>query len=294
MAKNVLLLGNGINDVTNSYKWMDLINDIVNFLDIKSLNGLKEKPFPLLYEEIFLTNLRGKKVSEFEIKSFIAEKIKRITPNKVHELIKSLNLTDIMTTNYDYTIEKSLGDSSEVLNDKGVVKQNLYNIFRHTEVNGCKVWHIHGELDRPNTILLGYEHYSGQLQQMRNYIVLGTGTAYKKQFPPLIKQLKKGRVNNNSWLDIFFTKDIHIIGLSLDFIELDLWWLLTFRARKILEKQISITNKIVYYYPKPLDKAIQNKLEILRANEVRTEAFGKSHNIDYYRDVFDAIKVSSD
>jgi hypothetical protein len=294
MAKNVLLLGNGINDVTNSYKWMDLIDDIVNFLEIKNINGLKEKPFPLLYEEIFLTNLRGKKVSELKIKSFIAEKIKRISPNKVHELIKSLNPTDIITTNYDYTIEKSLGSSGSILSDKGVVKQNLYSIFRHTEGNGCKVWHIHGELNRPNSILLGYEQYSGQLQQMRNYIALGTGDAYKKQFPPLIKQLKKGKVDNNSWLDIFFTQDIHIVGLSLDFIELDLWWLLTFRARRVLENRFSITNKIVYYYPQSLEKKIQNKLEILRANEVKTEAYGNAHNIEYYQDVFKAIKESSD
>ena len=147
------------------------------------------------------------------------------------------------------------------------------------------MWHIHGELNRPNSILLGYEQYSGQLQQMRNYIALGTGDAYKKQFPPLIKQLKKGKVDNNSWLDIFFTKDIHIIGLSLDFIELDLWWLLTFRARRVLEKRFSITNKIVYYYPQSLEKKIQNKLEILRANEVKTEAYGNAHNIEYYQDV---------
>lgn len=293
MAKNVLLLGNGINDVTNSYKWMDLINDIVKFLDIKNINGLKEKPFPLLYEEIFLTNLRGKKVSELEIKSFIAKKIKRLIPNKVHEFIKSLNPTDIITTNYDYTIEKSIGNSSGILNDKGVVKQNLYSIFRHTEVNGCKVWHIHGELNRPNSILLGYEQYSGQLQQMRNYIALGTGESYKKQFPPLIKQLIKGKVDNNSWMDIFFTQDIHIIGLSLDFIELDLWWLLTFRARRILEGRFPITNKIVYYYPGALEKKIQNKLEILRANEIKTEAYGKSHTLVYYQDVFNAIRKSS-
>ena len=290
MAKNVLLLGNGINDVTNSYKWIDLLKDIVNFLGIKNLNGLKEKPFPLLYEEIFLTNLRGKKVSEFELKSFIAERIKRINPNRVHELIKSLNFTDILTTNYDYTIEKTLGDSNSILNDKGTVKQNLYNIFRHSEVSGCKVWHIHGELNKPNTILLGYEHYSGQLQQMRNYIVLGTGSAYKKQFSPLIKQLKKGKIDNNSWLDIFFTKDIHIIGLSLDFIELDLWWLLTFRARGVLEKRFPVTNKIFYYYPTSIKKIVQNKLEILKANEVITKEFGKEHNIDYYENIFTTIK----
>ena len=33
-----------------------------------------------------------------------------------------------------------------------------------------------------------------------------------------------------SWIDLFFTHDIYIVGLKLDTNEIDLWWLLTYRA----------------------------------------------------------------
>ena len=55
-----------------------------------------------------------------------------------------------------------------------------------------------------------------------------------------------------SWLNLFFTHDIYIVGLTLDPCEIDIWWLLTYRAylyysndsglRKIMK------NKIVLFY----------------------------------------------
>jgi len=293
MKKHVLLLGNGVNDVTHNYKWSDLVKDIAKHLNINGLKIVKDKPFSLLYEEMFLTNLRGRRYSEDNLKSFIAKKIMEIHPNELHTVINSLNFSDIMTTNYDYAIEKSIVDTSIDFEDKGIVKQNHYNLFRHNELNGCKIWHVHGEINKPNTILLGYEHYSGQLQHMRNYVVTGTGSAYQKRFPPLIKLLKNGKVENNSWLDMFFMRDIHVVGLTLDFVELDLWWLLTYRARAILEKRLPIKNQITYYYPKALENQIQFKIDMLKANEVLPKALGDKHDMAYYEAVFDTIKKSA-
>ena len=110
---------------------------------------------------------------------------------------------------------------------------------------------------------------------------------------PLIRRLlKSGRVNVNSWLDLFFTKDVHIVGLSLDYVETDLWWLITYRARRKLEneKKTPIFNRITYYYPKAFEKNIQPKLEMLRANEVFTKGIGFGHNLGYYDKIFDVIK----
>lgn len=290
MNKHVLLLGNGVNDVTNSYKWSDLVKDVAKHLNINGLKIVRDKPFSLLYEEMFLTNLRGRRYSEDNLKSFIAKKITEIHPNELHAIIKSLDFSDIMTTNYDYTIEKSFVDTSKDFEDKGIVKQNHYNLFRHNELNACRIWHIHGEINKPNTILLGYEHYSGQLQHMRNYVVSGTGSAYQKRFPPLVRLLKNGKAENNSWLDIFFMRDIHVVGLTLDFVELDLWWLLTYRARAILEKRLPIKNQITYYYPKSIENQIQFKIDMLKANEVLPKALGDKPDMAYYEAVFDAIK----
>ena len=35
-----------------------------------------------------------------------------------------------------------------------------------------------------------------------------------------------------SWLDVFLRDDIHIVGLGLDCTEIDLWWAVTYKARK--------------------------------------------------------------
>ena len=52
-----------------------------------------------------------------------------------------------------------------------------------------------------------------------------------------------------SWVDKFFTDDISIIGLGLNFQEIDLWWILDFRAREKYTGNKEINNKITYYCP---------------------------------------------
>lgn len=272
MKRPVLLVGNGINNVSKQYSWGDLIQDLIGFVGLDSLDE-KDKPFPLFYEEIYLSNLKAKKLEETRLKEFISENIKKIQPNEVHQKIISTGFSNIITTNYDYTIENSLGFTGPELSNEGVIKETVYSVFRHTEVNGAKIWHVHGEINLPRTILLGFEHYSGQLQQIRNYVVSGTGTSYKIEFPALMALLERGSVGDRSWLDLIFTQDIHIIGLTFDFVETDLWWLITYRARKKLEKgnpkhSVEINNEIKYYYPARLESSIQQKLDILSANEV--------------------------
>lgn len=44
---------------------------------------------------------------------------------------------------------------------------------------------------------------------------------------------------------------MYILGLTLDFVEIDIWWLLTFRERSRLLKNSDgeITNQLIYYLP---------------------------------------------
>ena len=202
-----------------------------------------------MYEEIYLSNLkRGKKIDEKNLKIFISDRIKKIKPNNIHREIISRGFSDIITSNYDLNLECTRENSPEKFYNHGVVKENQYSLFRYTHINQTKVWHIHGEVNSPKSILLGYEQYSGQLQLIRNYVVSGTGESYKNiEFPALVRLIPKNKVEGNSWLDLIFTENIYIIGLTLDFIESDLWWLITFRARLILESnKTNIQNSITY------------------------------------------------
>jgi hypothetical protein len=81
--------------------------------------------------------------------------------------------------------------------------------------------------------------------------------------------------------------DIHIIGLTLDFVETDLWWLLTYRARQQKYKHdFPINNKIYYYTPKKYvveDKMF--KLKILEASGVTVVPIDKEHGVEYYASI---------
>lgn len=271
MEDKVFLIGNGINNIDTSYTWSCLITDLIDFIGASGQISQKDKPFPLLYEEIIVEAVKNRKLKENVIKQFIADKINQFEPNPLHHELLNCGVRNILTTNYDFTFEKVLVDNVHSLKNDGIVKESTYSVFRHYTLGNHKIWHIHGDANYATSITLGYEHYSGYLQQMRNYIVTGTGTSYKNvQLDSFIKRKRqRTRMNeNHSWLDFFFRNDIYIIGLTLDFIEIHLWWLLTFRQRSILTKGIKADNKIVYFYPSSLGDKIHPKLQLLKSFDI--------------------------
>lgn len=295
MKNKVFLVGNGINNIETTYTWAQLITDLVDYIGASGQIMLDEKPFPLLYEEIIVEAIKNRKRSESEVKGFIAERINKLQPNMIHQEILTSGVGNILTTNYDFTFEKQLTDTIHGLKNQGIVKESTYSIFRHYSFNDLKIWHIHGDSIYPGSITLGYEHYSGYLQQMRNYIVTGTGTSYKNiQLDSLMKRLKsrKKMKENHSWLDFFFLNDIYIIGLTLDFIELHLWWLLTFRQRAIITRRMKIANQIVYFYPNTLAEQIKPKLQLLKSYGVLCHScnYQKGKGADFYKNILDVIK----
>jgi hypothetical protein len=291
--KQVLLVGNGINNIASEYKWQDLIADLVRFVNATRYIHPANKPFPLLYEEIVAYAVKRCQMPESDIKKFIAHKIAQFRPNEIHQHIIALGCEHILTTNYDYTLEMACGiPEHRTPVNCGVVKETRYSLFRALQTAHGKIWHIHGERKNPNSIALGYEHYSGYLQLMRNYVVMGTELAYQKKFDSLEHRLRKHTVQDDSWLDFFFTRDIFIVGLSLDFIELHLWWLLTYWGRRKYARGEPIRNRITYFYPASFAKPARAKLDLLRASDVTVRPLtlrGNDWN-GYYHRVLDAVE----
>ncbi|EOI6455499.1 hypothetical protein ACSMDC_18030 [Yersinia enterocolitica] len=76
-----LLIGNGINNITNGNSWLDVLNNLGGTYGITI--DTHEKPFPLAYEVIYF-NISNKKMngfSENKMKYSIASKINTIQPN---------------------------------------------------------------------------------------------------------------------------------------------------------------------------------------------------------------------
>lgn len=276
MNKKVILVGNGINRISNNHSWDDLINNLISFIGAEGQINKRNKPFPLLYEEIVIEAMKNRGIEEMEVKKFIAKEIVKLNQNNIHRTLANVNIENILTTNYDFTIENSIKSSIDI-KDKGIIKQTTYSLFRHTENNNKKVWHIHGDANVSSSIMLGYEQYSGYLQTLREY-VLGR-KLFKSYSPPSIRRkFYDDSFEYDSWLEFFFTHDIHIMGLTLDFVEMHLWWLLTYRARR-KQKILPITNKIFFYYNTESHNEINHRLELLKSCDV--VPFGIRSNNDF-------------
>jgi len=279
-----LFVGNGVHCVDKGVEWHMLLRNLVAFLHLQQEVDITAKPFPLFYEEIVLAAAAKSKINESEVKRYIASEMDNMTPNEIHHLVAQKSFAEIITTNYDRTLESACGLTGIQWN-AGVQSERKYNIFRFNRSGATRIWHIHGDVGAIQSITLGYDHYSGQLQRMRGYIATGTGEAYQKQYPPLIRLLKQQKaVPDESWLQFFFTHEIHMIGFSFDFVEIDLWWLLSYRARAFhLEGALSQLSPIYYYYPQSLEHKLATRLSLMKSFGVRCVAYplaGKGYYLE--------------
>ncbi|QJB34332.1 hypothetical protein HF324_24635 [Chitinophaga oryzae] len=287
MNNLILLIGNDINNISSGQSWKDLLQDIITFCHTGDCVELDDKkPFPLLYEEVFLTAIKREKLRERELKAFIAIKAAEIKANGIHAAIRALKPAHILTTNYEFTLEgRTPYENTSLINEK------FYSIFRRYTMDDIHYWHIHGDCLNPMSINLGFEHYGGQLQLMRNYVV--SGTFYSSKEVPkasLLRRIHAKQVYYHSWIDFFFTHDIHIFGLSLDFVETDLWWLLTYRARqKFHHKNVPVHNTLYYYIPEELVPASKFKLDLLTANDVKVISLPGKDKLAYYTSIIQRI-----
>ncbi|MFB6307607.1 MAG: hypothetical protein ABEH43_11605, partial [Flavobacteriales bacterium] len=80
--------------------------------------------------------------------------------------------------------------------------------------------------------------------------------------------------------------------LSLDFVEMHLWWLLTYRARAKVENRFPIENNIYYFYPKKYENPSKHKLQMFRINGVTTiaEKQYRDKKLSYYKKIIERIK----
>jgi hypothetical protein len=313
----VLLLGNGINRIDNDYSWEHLMQDLLKKVDMTNSISHKDKPFPLLYEEIYLRWFPNEKLSkertqakakseadakgteyfapkrkqseEYILKSMISSLMENIRSNTLHYKALHINVDEIMTTNYDYNLETKAPGGRSSCKPIPPVKGSKYSVMRRYKVANKVLWHIHGEAKAPGSILLGYEQYAGYLQYVRNYMIEGYSYSESPSdkeneesrrifLNPLMQRLQSGDSTIHSWIDHFFHNDIYILGLNMDFTEMHLWWLIDFRARLKHDKRMSINNKITFLYPGHETSWIKPRIDLLCACGVSCIALPVENN----------------
>lgn len=255
--ENVVLFGNGLNLLSNDLSWHDLLDKILH----KGLEGKATSvcipsalPNTLQYDFIlFNSDNVGKSIVEerqLDLKKCIAENVKDFDTNDIYKILGKLKVDTYLTTNYDHTLDDSLRHIGYVLDlSKSNKQEKLYNIRRSRAFSKSGdtkiIYPIHGDIDNPKSIVIGYNHYCGTIGKLDAYL---KGRA-EWEGNPLLKMDERLYLKDfavKSWIDHFFFLNVHILGLGLDFSEIDLWWILDRRKRLIMEG-CPIKNHIFFY-----------------------------------------------
>lgn len=310
----ILLVGNGPNRLegrVGSPSWDQLMEDLAKRTGHRGFNT-GSKPLPLAFEEVLSRAARGSLVGEDQLKERVAEVAHQVTGNWFHNALRELPITDILTTNYDYALS-SPDPSVEVIAGSTETK---YSLFRRQGGQGRQtVWHIHGEAAAPETILLGHDHYvrySGRIQEYLRPSTGGIPDPESWRVTDAVSPLSAGIADfealeptpkgypRYSWVDLFLARELHIVGLSMHFSEIVLWWLLTVRARREeqqkhgLEEELQQQGGVVWWESGPdrSEQSYSDRRDVAEALGVdaRFYATGDGDYSTAYRHILEDLK----
>ena len=215
------LIGNGINRYfQQALSWSALLSRTINrnhlnFPDSvreilkegKSKSCLSFPEIASLIEEMRKAEGGSGEWLKKEIASCFREKVSRCALLDYAQRTQK----DIITTNYDFTIEDSLGISRSPKPAKAPIgRRSLYHyLFEYFEKeNSARVWHIHGHCGRIKSIRITLEDYINALNYIKNHLFSKDGN----YCPPWEGS---GWPGGSGCLGPFFTKPLVIVGCGL-------------------------------------------------------------------------------
>ena len=261
------MFGNGLNLLNGYSTWEDLlvkIDDKKDDVKIPNTLQFEAEVLPLPEKKTVSVTLNGKVVTlndqpvtwtintETSLKAKIAEAMKKYETNEIYQRIAEMkDVSHYVTTNYDDVLKRTLLNMG-YLETEHVKIENTYSIRRRHSLSSARnekhIWNIHGEIDTPPTIMLGLNQYCGSVSKISDYLNGKYDYKQEKQkviIPKIQERLRDGIEKPFSWLDLFFISDLYIIGFSLLYEEIDLWWILT-RRKRLMRQGANISNNIFY------------------------------------------------
>lgn len=280
-ASPILLIGNGPNRVLpDGLSWGALMRTLRGIAGMRE-DGHGLKPFPLHFEEIrngFLARTPG--ANEAQFLRVVAKATEAMRPNAVHRRLTRLAVSDLLTTNYDDCLERSLALTAQ--DDNFDTNETRHNLFRRSRIGTRRFWHLHGDIFRPASVLLGHDRYVESAAHIRRYCDPSLGIPFKAHREPLRARFRSGDASvaphlPHSWVDLMLLRDVHIVGFALDYTEADLWYLLSLRqrlrARPSPQYDALRRTRIVFHHFEAEDAALQQKRELLASFEVECRAW---------------------
>lgn len=265
-----LLLGNGINRLFNDPSWEMLIKDELDYSQ-SAVTYEEIRSMPSTMQIVVATN-----DSVNDRMRVLSEKLAALNMQKEREsfLQKMLDIPvdDILTTNYSFELEiadrKKLSKRqySSHLQDTFDLeaKHKAFRLYQFYETSkGKRIWHVHGDIAKPDTMLMGHYYYAKQLKAIQDCVA----KAVRRY---TICQRQGEEFRSFSWVDQFLTGDIYILGLGMYLYESDLWYLLCCKKR-------NFPNTSVFFYDKECgDKTVNMMLSVYGVNIIDQLALGVS------------------
>lgn len=246
MREKSLLLGNGINrTLDSSVSWAELMKKLGS-----TATEEDEIPYPIDFEQIAADKggMVGNRSSDAykqlrENMSSIIEGINKSPAGEAHQAFRSLGMSNVITTNYD-SIFESMFICNQLVSNPGGYKNILAPV---SEGDGVYFYHAHGLGKWKNTLCLSHEHYISLITKIRNLFFTDSDDENKENLTEIIKG---ENATTRTWPELLFTTDVAIVGLELDYSEIDFWWLLAQRAAIFApcHNLTEFENSIVYYY----------------------------------------------
>lgn len=258
----VLLLGNGLNLAYGGVSWSELLKEIT------VRDDLPEKiQCPLPLQAVLYTNNDIKTAMENQREKLFGSLATESQTAVLRDVLTS-GFDEILTTNYSYELEmaalgRTVDDDRQIkkmadhtAKVQRVESKYLLHTYSRAVCNGVenRVWHIHGEARKPDSMILGHYYYANLLGRMIKYTTENENR-YENNAKAGIETVI------NSWLDAFILGDVYVLGFSFDVSEFDLWWLLN---RKLREKAPHGNT----YFFNPLDDGFNEKIELLKLLKV--------------------------
>ena len=270
----VLLLGNGINRAFGGGSWGQLIREITVNRNLPE-DCVLHLPMPLrailVTEDTMDVRLRE-----------VRETLYGVLGDPGHvEMLRALLEMDfdhILTTNFSYELEMAARPEGAVR------EQDLIRMMRHTDARKTaeakyllhtygdldwagrttKVWHVHGEGRKPDSMILGHYYYANLLEKLMTYL--------RREGDRFRHEQERGLpLTVKSWADPFLIGDVYVLGFGYDVSEFDLWWLLNRKKKERAE-----TGETHFFAPAELDDSgINEKEELLKVLGVQVHHCGE-------------------
>lgn len=247
----ILMVGNGLERKSGQVSWSQLVDKLTvqGCLEVSE----EEKsmvPFPLLYELLSV----GTPIPSVIDDKAIGEEERRLRKgmsqlsnlsNDLLDQLPGLKADHIFTTNYSYCLEKAFYKRRDFKNpsSRSCVRFNLlphgrsesyYRLHSgyyvknkmtgNAEFTG--LWHIHGEIGNPGSIVLGHDRYGRLLMRIID-------TCSNLDYEAIKDESERKAMHSfTSWPELFLFGDVYIVGLGFELSEFDLWWLLKRKQRE--------------------------------------------------------------